>query len=171
MKAIIPLSPPGYRQNNLPGSVKELYAYVRNLQEQLDFTLGQLQKGVESCKELYDKEKAECGTDGIWFWEKDPSGIAKCWGIQEDENVNITAALGNAFESTYSFGNIPYPEGLFLEPPVVTVCGYGTSVSCDGVEMYGGTKERCPVWWYLKHQKTDQASAFNAHIQAVGCWK
>lgn len=68
MKAIIPLSPPSYKQGNLPGNVKDLCAYARNLQEQVDFYLGQLQKacadantameqiqkGVESINALYN---------------------------------------------------------------------------------------------------------------------
>ena len=54
MKAIIPLSPPSYKQGNLPGNVKDLCTYARNLQEQVDFYLGQLQKGVESINALYN---------------------------------------------------------------------------------------------------------------------
>lgn len=68
MKAIIPLSPPSYKQGNLPGNVKDLCAYARNLQEQVDFYLGQfqkacadantameqIQKGVESINALYN---------------------------------------------------------------------------------------------------------------------
>lgn len=63
MKAIIPLSPPSYKQGNLPGNVKDLCAYARNLQEQVDFYLGQLQKACADADAAM--EQIQKGVDSI----------------------------------------------------------------------------------------------------------
>lgn len=51
MATILPGSPPSFNKNDVSGTVKALCNYTRNLQENLDFMLGQLQKsmtGMES---------------------------------------------------------------------------------------------------------------------------
>ena len=48
MATILPGSPPSFDRNDVNGTVKALCNYTRNLQEKLDFMLGQLQKSVTS---------------------------------------------------------------------------------------------------------------------------
>ena len=48
MATILPGSPPSFDRNDVSGTVKALCNYTRNLQEKLDFMLGQLQKNVTS---------------------------------------------------------------------------------------------------------------------------
>lgn len=48
MATILPGSPPSFDRNDVNGTVKSLCNYTRNLQENLDFMLGQLQKSVTS---------------------------------------------------------------------------------------------------------------------------
>lgn len=51
MATILPGSPPSFNKNDVNGTVKALCSYTRNLQENLDFMLGQPQKsmtGMES---------------------------------------------------------------------------------------------------------------------------
>lgn len=48
MATILPGSPPSFDRNDVNGTVKSLCNYTRNLQEKLDFMLGQLQKSVTS---------------------------------------------------------------------------------------------------------------------------
>ena len=48
MATILPGSPPSFDRNDVNGTVKALCSYTRNLQEKLDFMLGQLQKNVTS---------------------------------------------------------------------------------------------------------------------------
>ena len=48
MATILPGSPPSFDRNDVSGTVKSLCNYTRNLQEKLDFMLGQLQKSVTS---------------------------------------------------------------------------------------------------------------------------
>lgn len=62
MKAVIPLRPPGYKRDDIPGTVKEMCDYVQNLQEQIDFLLGQLQKSVKKQEEQYDAIVKTIGT-------------------------------------------------------------------------------------------------------------
>lgn len=46
MATILPGSPPSFDRNDVNGTVKALCSYTRNLQENLDFMLGQLQKSM-----------------------------------------------------------------------------------------------------------------------------
>lgn len=46
MATILPGSPPSFDRNDVSGTVKALCSYTRNLQENLDFMLGQLQKSM-----------------------------------------------------------------------------------------------------------------------------
>lgn len=46
MATILPGSPPAYNKNDISATVKALCNYTRNLQENLDFMLGQLQKSM-----------------------------------------------------------------------------------------------------------------------------
>lgn len=48
MATTLPGSPPSFDRNDVNGTVKSLCNYTRNLQEKLDFMLGQLQKSVTS---------------------------------------------------------------------------------------------------------------------------
>ena len=48
MATILPGSPPSFDRNDVNGTVKSLCNYTRNLQENLDFMLGQLQKSMTS---------------------------------------------------------------------------------------------------------------------------
>ena len=44
-------SPPAFDKNDVAGTVKALCAYTRALQENLDFALGQMQKGIQTAQE------------------------------------------------------------------------------------------------------------------------
>ena len=46
MATTLPGSPPSFDRNDVNGTVKSLCNYTRNLQENLDFMLGQLQKSM-----------------------------------------------------------------------------------------------------------------------------
>ena len=46
MATTLPGSPPSFDRNAVNGTVKSLCNYTRNLQENLDFMLGQLQKSM-----------------------------------------------------------------------------------------------------------------------------
>lgn len=48
MATILPDSPPAFNKNDIEGTVKALCSYTRNLHETLDFTLGQIQKKLNS---------------------------------------------------------------------------------------------------------------------------
>ena len=171
MKAIIPLTPPGYKQNNLPGSVKELCAYVRNLQEQLDFTLGQLQKGVESGKALYDEGKSEFGKTGDWFWEKRSDGVSVCWAVFS-HSVVVNTPWGSVYESEQSFGDLAYPEGLFVgDEPAVSITVSGVQASTLSAEIAGGSLTKCPYWHYVRPTANANARDYKANVLAIGHWK
>lgn len=50
MATILPGSPPSFDRNDVTGTVKALCNYTRNLQENIDFMLGQLQKSVTAAQ-------------------------------------------------------------------------------------------------------------------------
>ena len=54
MATILPGSPPSFDRNDVNGTVKALCSYTRNLQENLDFMLGQLQKSMTSIQSGVD---------------------------------------------------------------------------------------------------------------------
>lgn len=54
MATVLPGSPPSFDRNDVSGTVKALCSYTRNLQENLDFMLGQLQKSMTSIQSSVD---------------------------------------------------------------------------------------------------------------------
>lgn len=54
MATVLPGSPPSFDRNDVSGTVKALCSYTRNLQENLDFMLGQLQKSMTSVQSSVD---------------------------------------------------------------------------------------------------------------------
>lgn len=48
MATTLPSNPPSYNRNDVAGTVKALCSYTRNLQESLDFMLGQIKKDQET---------------------------------------------------------------------------------------------------------------------------
>lgn len=50
MATILPGSPPTFNRNDINGTVKALCAYIRSLQESVDFMLGQLKKGLDAAQ-------------------------------------------------------------------------------------------------------------------------
>lgn len=50
MATILPGSPPAFNRNDAAGTVKALCAYTRNLQENLDFLLGQLRREADETR-------------------------------------------------------------------------------------------------------------------------
>lgn len=54
MATVLPGSPPSFDRNDVSGTVKALCSYTRNLQENLDFILGQLQKSMTSIQSSVD---------------------------------------------------------------------------------------------------------------------
>lgn len=66
----------------------------------------------------------EQGTDGIWTYRKWASGIVECWGLTQ-----YSVTPNQAWGDSHFYGTIDaivFPEGLFINTPVLTV-----SV-CDG---------------------------------------
>lgn len=48
MATTLPGSPPAFDRNDVAGTVKRLCSYTRNLQESLDFMLGQIKRDLET---------------------------------------------------------------------------------------------------------------------------
>lgn len=48
MATVLPGSPPPFNRNDVEGTVKALCSYSRNLQDNLDFMLGQLKRNMET---------------------------------------------------------------------------------------------------------------------------
>lgn len=50
MASVLPGSPPGFRRDDLAGSVRALCGYMRTLQENVDFALGQQQRRLDAAE-------------------------------------------------------------------------------------------------------------------------
>ena len=50
MATVLPGSPPSFSKNDIEGTVKSLCNYTRTLQENIDFTLGQLKKEMSAAQ-------------------------------------------------------------------------------------------------------------------------
>lgn len=83
MATILPGSPPSFNKNDVNGTVKALCNYTRNLQENLDFMLGQLQKSMTGM---------ESSIEGL---------TSKVSSVQNTLNgvQNSVATLGNQYNS------------------------------------------------------------------------
>ena len=51
MATILPGPPPAFNKNDVESTVKALCAYVRNLHETLDYTLGQIEKDMGNLRD------------------------------------------------------------------------------------------------------------------------
>lgn len=170
MKAIIPLSPPSYKQGNLPRNVKDLCTYARNLQEQVDFTLGQLQKGVETLRIQYDDSISyEQGASGIWTWKKYSDGTADCWGVLDVGNVSADKLneWGALYEAVISSG-VDFPFA-FTNPPCL-IRGISTTNGAGMVMEYTPTAGNTGKTSLVRTSKAEVAGV-KIHFHASGRWK
>lgn len=114
----------------------------------------------------------EQGTSGIWRYRKWESGVAECWGEYTDENVSITTALGQIYDSTAMYGYYNYPSGLFVAAPVEQVtASAGGSGSALWIETYlEATAERTGKWKYAS-ATASSAITVRVTMYSVGRWK
>lgn len=114
----------------------------------------------------------EQGTSGIWRYRKWASGVAECWGEYTDEDVSITTAWGQIYDSTAMYGYYNYPSGLFVAAPVEQVTARaGGSGKGLWIETYlDATAERTGKWQYAR---ATQASGITVRVTmySVGRWK
>lgn len=112
----------------------------------------------------------EYGSDSRWTWRKWRSGIAECFGHQEDSGVSITSAWGNLYDSTQQYGKIAYPSGLFAAEPVVNVT-VRSAPNAVMMEWWSqGSKAETPIWLYVRPTPASDLTV-TANIYAVGRWK
>ena len=119
MKAIIPLSPPSYKQGNLPGNVKDLCAYARNLQEQVDFYLGQLQKACEDANEAVEQiQKGVESINALYNYSEEGKKLniipATSFNSAVAVGGRLTASGDLAVNGTFAANNGGYFRGFSL---------------------------------------------------------
>ena len=114
----------------------------------------------------------EQGTSGIWRYRKWASGVAECWGEYTDENVSITTAWGQIYDSTAMYGYYNYPSGLFVAAPVEQVTARaGGSGSALWIETYlDATAERTGKWKYAS-ATASSAITVRVTMYSAGQWK
>lgn len=76
---------------------------------------GQLQIGNTNIDYIVEQ-----GTSGIWTYRKWNSGIAECWGMEENITVNVTTAWGSNLYYGYIYGR-DFPTDLFKETPCALI--------------------------------------------------
>lgn len=112
----------------------------------------------------------EYGSDSRWTWRKWRSGIAECFGHQEDSGVSVTSAWGNLYDSTQEYGKIAYPSGLFAAEPVVNVTVRSVPNAVMMEWWSQGSKAETPIWLYVRPTPASDLTV-TANIYAVGRWK
>lgn len=109
----------------------------------------------------------DTSADGMWTYRKWASGIAECWGVQTQTNVEIKNAWGNLFESTgYA---VDLPSGLFVDTPQFKITLIGTR----GVmlEVYSeGSNTQSPRMSAVR-PNVETVERLNTSIVAYGRWK
>ena len=65
MATTLPGSPPSFDRNDVNGTVKSLCNYTRNLQENLDFMLGQLQKSMTAIQTSVEVSSLQTTLSGV----------------------------------------------------------------------------------------------------------
>ncbi|MEG1578243.1 MAG: hypothetical protein RR336_05725 [Oscillospiraceae bacterium] len=85
MATILPGSPPTFDKNDIAGTVKALCNYTRILQENIDFTLGQLKKELSATQ-----QKTETLESGLSAMDAALRGLS--------ESHNALAARVSALE-------------------------------------------------------------------------
>ena len=70
MATTLPGSPPAFDRNEVAGTVKRLCSYTRNLQESLDFMLGQIKRDLET-----QGKQLEAQGESITSMKKTISGL------------------------------------------------------------------------------------------------
>lgn len=114
----------------------------------------------------------EQGTSGIWRYRKWASGVAECWGEYTDEDVSITTAWGQIYDSTAMYGYYNYPSGLFVAAPVeqVTARAGGDGRALWIETFLDATAERTGKWQYAR---ATEASGITVRVTmySVGRWK
>lgn len=112
------------------------------------------------------------GTSGDWIYRKWNSGVAECWCLHKDNNVSISTAWANLFESA-RMGGLTYPSGLFNSAPVCTVqvqnSPQGAILSLE-ITGNNASATATPYWAYTRaNAKTGVNVTVGVH--AVGKWK
>ena len=114
----------------------------------------------------------EQGTSGIWRYRKWASGVAECWGEYTDEDVSITTAWGQIYDSTAMYGYYNYPSGLFVAAPVeqVTARAGGNGRSLWIETFLDATAERTGKWQYARATESSGITV-RVTMYSVGRWK
>ena len=113
-------------------------------------------------------------TDGIWTVRKYADGTAECWGAYNGTNHPITRAWGSWYVSAESAViQIPYPSGLFITEPILTVTQTNSAASC--IPMSAGLGD-VPSTAYtpklvLSRANSSTVSKFTLSMHAIGRWK
>ena len=110
----------------------------------------------------------ESGSNDNGNWVKYSDGTMLCYGTRLFENVDVTKAWGNIYEteSSIDFGN--FPQTFKEAPKVFLTQGYGSTMF---VEMLGSTtKEKIGSTW-LWSPVTRAKAYINYNFLAIGRWK
>jgi hypothetical protein len=112
----------------------------------------------------------EHGTAGIWTYRKWSSGVAECWGVHTQENVDVTSPWGPLFESAgYA---VDLPEGLFVGTPQfsITPTGSGSSSGVLLETFSHGSATKSPSICIIRPASAT-VGIVQTSIMAKGRWK
>ena len=112
----------------------------------------------------------QCGTEGIWTWEKWHSGKAVCWG-KKDKISNIsfsTSAEGGYGIYYYNTGSWTFPVGLFTDAPIVSFAFAGEETNAFA---WGDKITAAGIGNSYIGRGTNKKGSGTPSVYAVGRWK
>lgn len=107
----------------------------------------------------------EQGEQDGWFYRKWNSGIAECWKIYYENNVNMGATNFNGFWYSGTI-DVPFPF-TFTNLPVVTVDGGSTS-NMNFVRVFGNYQDAAS---FTVVGLVNTTTNITVTIRAIGKWK
>ena len=110
----------------------------------------------------------ECGTSGIWTYEKMHSGVVKCWGSSTHSGMSSQKWTDGHFY--FAVEPIDFREGLFISKPTVLV-----TVEEDGANFFSAkrtsTSTNTGALYAISLASFDTNKSVTFNIEAIGRWK
>ena len=108
----------------------------------------------------------EQGTSGDWTYRKWNSGIAECWGTQNNfTQSNFPTAWGGGYYGAKQTNNV-FPTGLFISVPTLLA----SNLSGDGV-WFSFVDLTSQSFAYYPYCTNTGTRSYRLMVHAIGTWK
>ena len=107
-------------------------------------------------------------TSGIWTYRKWNSGIAECWGKENNTSVSLSA-WGSTGLYSGNLGSVSWPSELFIEAPLIYIT-LGVTGGNGWLTRNTGANASVSGTRYVISPNSS-LSAVNVHTYCIGKWK